>query len=144
MKNYVYTEMWAEDTKNVDGTYDVDDFVTAFIRTEGTTVTLNGAWDQNIGIPEGYIDFLGTKAGIRLTYGGEARIFGVRDGQLTNEVLPPVEGDSNMFRAEMRAFIDCIRTGKKLPSHIDYNIHTSKIMQGLYDSSEADREIVFG
>ena len=39
--------------------------------------------------------------------------------------------------------VECVRTGEKLPSHIDYAILTSKIMQGIYDSSEAHREVVF-
>ena len=133
--------MWAEDTKYLNGTYDVDDFVTAFIRTEGPTITINGAWDQNIGIPESYIDFLGTKAGIRLTYGGDFHLYGVKDGKLTDEV--PVVESGDMFYNEIRAFVDCVRSGEKLPSHIDRNILTSRLMQGIYDSSDSDREVVF-
>ncbi|NLE12112.1 MAG: Gfo/Idh/MocA family oxidoreductase [Clostridiales bacterium] len=141
MKNYVYNSMWAEDTKDLNGTYDVDDFVTAFIRTSGPTLSLNGSWDQNIGQPESYIDFLGTKAGIRLNYGGSFTIWGVKDGKLTSEV--PAYEPNDAFATEIAEFCKCVRTGEKLPSHIDRNILTSKIMQGIYDSSMADREIVF-
>ena len=141
MKNYVYESMWAEDTKDLNGTYDVDDFVTAFIRTSGPTITLNGSWAQNIGIAENYIDFLGTKAGSRLNYGGNFTIFGTKDGKLTKET--PEIAPSDMFYNEIRAFVDCVRSGKKLPSHIDRNILTSRIMQGIYDSSMQDREVVF-
>ncbi|MBQ3668395.1 MAG: Gfo/Idh/MocA family oxidoreductase, partial [Clostridia bacterium] len=63
MPNYVYTSMWAENTKDLNGTYDVDDSVTGFIRTAGPTITFNGAWAQNIGETEMYIDFLGDKGG---------------------------------------------------------------------------------
>lgn len=142
MKNYVYEDMWAEDTKDLNGTYDVDDFVTAFIRTSGPTITINGSWAQNIGIPENYIDFLGTKAGIRLTYGGDFTVYGVKDGKLTNEIKT-VEDPNGMFYNEMRAFIDCVRSKEKLPSHIDRNVLTSRIMQGIYDSSMNDREVIF-
>lgn len=141
MKNYVYESMWAEDTKDLNGTYDVDDFVTAFIRTSGPTITLNGSWAQNILIPENYIDFLGTKAGIRLNYGGDFTVFGAKDGKLYSE--KPAFEKTDMFYNEIRAFIDCVRSGKKLPSHIDRNILTSRLMQGIYDSSMNDREIVF-
>ncbi|MBE6560207.1 MAG: Gfo/Idh/MocA family oxidoreductase [Ruminococcaceae bacterium] len=141
MKNYVYESMWAEDTKDLNGTYDVDDFVTAFIRTSGPTITINGSWAQNIGISESYIDFLGTKAGVRLTYGGDFHVYGVKDGKLTDE--KPEFENTNAFYNEMRAFIDCVRSGEKLPSHIDRNILTSRIMQGIYDSSMSDREVVF-
>ena len=68
MPNYSYINMWAG-PPNYSGTYDVDDFVTAMIRTEGPTISLNGAWAQNIGVEEMYIDILGDKAGIRLQYG---------------------------------------------------------------------------
>ena len=46
------------------------------------------------------------------------------------------------FENEINAFVDCVQTGKKLPSHIDTNIITSRMMQAIYDSSEAHREIV--
>ncbi len=47
------------------------------------------------------------------------------------------------FQNEIDAFVRCIRTGEKLPSHIDSAILTSRIMQGLYDSAESHREVVF-
>ena len=141
MKNYVYHKMWSEMTKDVEnGTYDVDDSVTAFVRTAGPTITLNGAWAQNIGIGEMYIDFLGDKAGIRLTYGGNFTMWGTSDGgALTEETFK--FGENKMFQNEIDSFLRCIRTGEKLPSHIDKNILTSKLMQAIYDSSEQDREI---
>ena len=139
MKNYVYQGMWAENTKDVNGTYDVDDFVTGFLRTEGPTITFNGAWAQNIGIGEGYIDFIGTKAGIRLTYGGDFTVWGTEDGKLTS--YKPEFPNNNHFQNEIDSFIRCIKTGEKLPSHIDTNIITSRMMQAMYDSSETNKEI---
>ena len=35
-----------------------------------------------------------------------------------------------------------VRTGEKLPSHIDTVIITAKMMQAMYDSSASGREIV--
>ena len=48
-----------------------------------------------------------------------------------------------MFQNEINAFVRCVQTGEKLPSHIDRNILTSKLMQGIYDSSEAGHEVTF-
>ena len=142
MKNYVYKKMWAENTKNVEtGTYDVDDTVTGFIRTEGPTISFNGAWAQNIGINESYIDFVGTKAGIRLDYGGGFTMWGTKDGELTEERFD--FGKDPMFQTEINSFLNCIRTGEKLPSHIDKVIIMAKIMQAIYDSSDAGKEISF-
>ena len=140
MPNYVYESMWAEDTKNLQGTYDVDDFVTGFIRTDGPTITLNGAWAQNIGVPETYIDFIGTKAGIRLQYGGDFTVYGTRDGKLYSE--KPTYESKPMFEEEIAAFLRAVRASERQPSHIDTVIITAKMMQAIYDSSDTGREIL--
>ena len=142
MKNYVYESMWSENTKDLQGTYDVDDFVSAFVRTNGPTISLNGAWAQNIGVGETYIDFLGTKGGIRLNYGGNFTVYTTKDGKLYH-YTPELDMSENMFYTEISSFIRCIRTGERLPSHIDTNIITAKLMQGIYDSSDQGKEIVF-
>jgi len=138
--NYSYIRMWASEA-DVNGTYDVDDFVTGMIRTSGPTITLNGAWAQNIGESETYIDFIGDKAGIRLQYGGDFKLYTAKNGVLYT--VEPKFKTTPHFQNEIDAFLRCIRTGEKLPSHIDYAILTSKIMQGIYDSSETHREVVF-
>lgn len=140
MKNYVYEGMWSEDTKNLNGTYDVDDSVTAFIRTEnGPTITLNGAWAQNIGPSETYIDFLGDKAGIRLNYGGNFTVYGTKDNKLWEET--PVFESRDMFQNEIDGFVNCVLGGEKLPSHIDKVIITARMMQAIYDSSDSGKEV---
>ncbi len=138
MKNYAYRSMWAENTKNVDGTYDVDDSVTALIRTEGPVITVNGAWAQNIGQSETYIDFMGDKAGIRLQYGSDFRVYTAEHGALI-EYKPEFKMRDH-FQNEIDAFVDCVKTRKKLPSHIDTVIITARMMQAIYDSSAAHQE----
>lgn len=137
--NYTYTYMWAENTRDVNGTYDVDDSVVGIVRTEGPTITFNGAWAQNIGENEQYIDFMGTKGGIRLYYGKHFEMWSTKDGMLTKTTFE--YNSNNHFQTEINAFIDCVKTGKKAPSHIDTNIITAKILQGVYDSAEAHKEI---
>lgn len=141
MPNYVYENMWSEMTKDLNGTYDVDDYVTALVRTEGPTISINGAWAQNIEEPAMFIDFLGDKAGIHLNYGADFTLFGARDGKLFSE--KPAFEDSNMYQNEIDAFLRCIRTGEKLPAHIDNAVITAKMMQAIYDSSDCGREITF-
>ena len=140
MKNYVYTDMWAGPPK-YDGTYDVEDSVTGLIRTSGPVITLNGAWAQNIGEGASYIDFMGDKGGIRLQYGKDFKLYTVKGGALM-ECTPKYQTRDH-FQNEIDAFVRCIRTGEKLPSHIDSAILPSRIMQGLYDSAESHREVVF-
>lgn len=128
-----------------DGIYDVDDSVTALIRTDGPVFTAHGAWAQNIEEDEAYVDFMGDKGGIRLIYGGDFTLYTVENGafvKYTPEV--PEHAATNMFENEINSFIRCIRTGEKLPSHIDTAVKTSQIMQAIYDSAEQHREIVLG
>jgi predicted dehydrogenase len=140
MKNYSYLDMWAG-PPNYSGTYDVDDFVTGMIRTEGPSITLNGAWAQNIGVDEMYIDFLGDKAGVRLQYGADFKLYSAQNGALLETT--PKFNTENSFQTEINEFLKCIKTGEKLPSHIDTVILTAKIIQAIYDSSEIGAEITF-
>jgi predicted dehydrogenase len=140
MEEYEYTNMWAENTKDLNGTYDVDDFVTGFIRTENSTITLNGAWAQNIGVTETYIDFIGTKAGIRFQYGGDFKLYKIDKGEL--KVVPCEYDKWDFFQKEIDSFVDTVKTKQKLASNIDTAIITTRMMQALYDSSEQGKEIV--
>ncbi len=138
LKSYTYVDMWAGPPK-YDGVYDVEDAVAALVRTDGPTITVNGAWAQNIGEGEMYIDFVGEKAGIRLQYGKEFKLYSTKNGMLTEtQVKFPTH---NHFQNEIDAFIRCIKTGEKLPSHIDTALITARIMQGIYDSAKAHSEI---
>lgn len=138
MENYTYTSMWAGPPK-YDGVYDVDDSVTAFIRTAGPTITLNGAWAQNIFEDEMFIDFMGDKAGIRLQYGADFKLYTAKDGML--EEISPRFQTTPMFENEINGFLADLDSREKLPSHIDNAVLTSKIMQAIYDSSETGKEI---
>ena len=131
--------MWAEETKEEDGTYDVDDSVTGIVRTTGPVITFNGAWAQNVGVDEMYIDFMGDKAGIRLQYCSDFKIWTVKNGMLTETQVSAKE--EPMYRTEIDDFIRCIKTGDKNQQNIDYAVETSKIMQAIYDSSENHCEI---
>ncbi|WP_019423303.1 Gfo/Idh/MocA family protein [Paenibacillus sp. OSY-SE] len=140
MKDYSYINMWAG-PPNYEGTYDVDDFVTAMIRTAGPSITVNGAWAQNIGVDEMYIDFLGDKAGIRLQYGADFTIYSAKHGALLES--KPKFTKTDQFQNEIDSFLSCVKSGEKLPSHIDTVILTAKIIQAIYQSSEQRTEISF-
>lgn len=135
---YTYTNMWAGPPV-LDGTYDVDDSVTALIRTEGPVVSVTGAWAQNIGKEETYIDFIGDKAGVRLQYGEGYTMWSTKDGALveTTPSFPMV----NHYDEEIDSFLDCILEGKTNQADIDNAVITSQIMQAIYDSSETHSEI---
>ena len=141
MKSYRYKTMWAEDTADVEnGTNDVDDFATGFVRTEGTSITFNGAWAQNIGGVEHYIDFLGDKGGIRYDY--SQKTFTFYDGQ-TIEADSPACPKNNAFYDEDRAFLDAMDSGAIDSNNIENVLGSAKLLDALYTSAAAGKEIYF-
>ena len=140
---YTYEKMWAGPPK-LDGIFDVEESCTGIIRTTGPTITLQGAWAQNINKREMFIDFMGDKGGIRLDYGKGFTYYTARDGKLVEEV-PDIDTTNlfaKMFQNEINSFVRCVQTGERLPSHIDNVIISAKILQGIYDSSEQKHEIL--
>jgi len=140
IEDYTYVNMWGGPPK-VDGVYDVDDSITGIIRTEGPVINFNGAWAQNIGENEMFIDFMGDKAGIRLQYGGGFVKYGVHNKMLSKTEYEFAKVD--MFQNEINQFVKCIQTGEKLPSNVDVAIKTSKIMEGIYESARLHKEVVY-
>ncbi len=139
MKDYVYRSMWAEDTKNLEGTNDVDDFITGHIRTDKASISFNGAWAQNLNEDEMYIDFLGDKGGARLMYGKGFKFYTVRDGLLTTE--EPNYKIPDMYTCENKAFIESVITGKKNRNDVCEILQSAKLLEALYQSAEKKREI---
>lgn len=138
MKKYRYKSMWAEDTADTEnGTNDVDDFITGYVRTDKASISFNGAWAQNIDRNEMFIDFMGDKAGARLNYGGKFEIY---DGE-TLETISPEYEIPNMYLCEDTAFIESITTGEKNKNNIEYILESMKLLNSLYDSAEKRKEV---
>lgn len=139
ISGYTYRKMWAGPPK-YDGVYDVEEAVTGLVRTKGPVITLNGAWAQNIGERETYIDFMGDKAGIRLQYGKTFTLYTAEHGALVQ--YEPQFEMTDMFENEINAFVDCVQHGTPMPSRIETVAITAKLMQAIYDSADAHREVV--
>ena len=136
--NYEGYDMWAEDTADIEGgTYDVDDFISGFVRTDSASISFNGAWAQNIGDGEMFVDILGDKGGARLSYGGQFRFW---DGQTLVESKTEHE-IPNMYRKEDLAFIESIESGVKDKNHVDFVLESARLLDALYRSAEEKKEI---
>lgn len=135
---YTYTSMWAGPPDR-NGVYDVDDFVSGFVRTDGPTISFNGAWAQNVDEEEMYVDFLGDKAGVRMQYGGGFKVFGARDGALyaaeEKYTIP------DMYAEEDADFIRAVRSGKRCRNHIDDVLDTMRLLDAIYRSGREGREV---
>lgn len=138
MKNYKYNAMWAEDTSDKEnGTNDVDDFITGYIRTNKASISFNGAWAQNIDKGEMFIDFLGDKGGARLNYGGQFTFWDAStlEGVSSEHEIP------NMYLREDMAFIEEIETGIKDKNNIVHVLESAKLLSALYESADKNKEI---
>ena len=125
IEGYVYESMWAGPPVK-DGVYDVDDMVTGFVRTEGPTLSFNGAWAQNIGEGATFIEFMGDKGGIKLQYGGGFVLYSTLNGMLTETHFK--YQTENMYNAEVRDFLIKAPQGIKTKANIDKAIITSRLM----------------
>ena len=138
MKEYTYKSMWAEDTSDTEnGTNDVDDFVSGYVRTDKASISLNGAWAQNIDVKETFIDFLGDKAGARLSYGGK---FVIYNGDNLDSEAPEYD-IPNMYVKEDEAFFEAIAKGEKNRNNIDNILESAKLLDTLYASADKGKEI---
>ena len=135
---YVFKNMWAGPPV-MDGVCDVDDMVTGFIRTNGASISFNGAWAQNIDQNEMFIDFMGDRGGIRLIYGKDFTFYTAEGG-----VLQSVKPDyliPNMYEREDRRFIEAVKTGEKTRSHIDNVLESARLLDAIYESAGKQVEI---
>lgn len=138
MKAYKYESMWAEDTSDTEnGTNDVDDFISGYVRTDKASISFNGAWAQNINKNEMFIDFLGDKCGARLAYCGKFELY---DGE-TLETIEPEYDIPDMYLCEDKAFIESVETGEKTRNHIDNILESAKLLDALYKSADIKEEI---
>jgi len=139
MKAYRYSGMWAEDTADIEnGTNDVDDFISGYVRTDKASISFNGAWAQNVHKNEMYIDFLGDRGGARLSYG---KTFSFWDADTLEEVVSDSD-IPNMYKKEDEAFLDAIRSGVKCRTYVDEVLESAKLLDMLYASAAQKKEIV--
>ncbi|SFJ59832.1 Predicted dehydrogenase [Paenibacillus sp. UNC496MF] len=138
LKEYVYVDMWAG-PPDYGGVFDVEDFVTALIRTSGPTLSLNGAWAQNIGESAMFVEFLGDKGGVKLDYGGGFTYYTSREGALYE--VKPTFRMANAFQEEIDSFLASIHSGIPNQAHIDRTIITSEVMDAIYRSAAERKEI---
>ncbi len=139
ISDYKYIDMWAEDTRKtvLDGTNDVEDFISGFVRTNKASISFNGAWAQNIDAKDMFIDFLGDKGGIRLTYGGK---FTFTDGSTLKTDAPEYD-IPNMYAEEDKAYIESVMTGKHNRSCVENVLESAKLLDALYESAEKHTEL---
>lgn len=127
--------------KDANGVYDVEEFVTGLVRTSGPSISLNGAWAQNIDKNEMFVDFMGTKGGIRMKYCKDFELFTEQKGKLVT--IKPTFEKKNMYELEHRAFVEDVLEGNHSRAYIGNLIQSAKILDGLYQSAQTNSEYKF-
>ncbi|MBO9606488.1 MAG: Gfo/Idh/MocA family oxidoreductase [Paenibacillaceae bacterium] len=138
LKSYAFLNMWAGPPK-YDGIYDVEDFVTGLVRTAGSTINLNGAWAQNIGESAMFVEFLGDKAGVKLEYDGDFKLYSSRNGSLYESRVSTAKND--IFIDEIDDFVKSVLESSKNRANIDNVLVTSDVIDALYRSAELGKEV---
>ena len=145
---------WGSDSGSVSAvTYDVEDLAAGLVKmSNGATLILEASWASHIRSDHGpYATLIGDLGGAEIgasggpgavTAGLPATIFTDLDGQTVN-----VELKSNHIGghdAEVRHFVDCVRSGDTPISTARQGLHVLQILDALYRSAAAGREIVIG
>jgi len=120
-------------------TYTVEDLACGFVRFEGgATLGIESSFAAHI---EGNIfatTLMGTKAGATWS-GGSARLFTDYSGKMVN-IEPQAFEKEEGFARKMRNWIDTVRGGENQAPGED-GMMVQKILDGLYRSAEAGREV---
>jgi len=120
-----------------DGVFETEDSASGLIRFEnGASMTFDVSWAINGKDTGVYSQIFGTKAGASIN---PLEIYGEDNNYLMDS--KPVIDEENAFENEIAHFIECIREGKQPSSSADDGYKIQKILNGIYDSAAAGKEI---
>ena len=129
--------------------FGVDDFAAAFVRLEGGIILdFRIAWAMNMDTPGDTI-ILGTEGGLRIpstecwngTVGGAMKLYHEVCGQQTETEIPIIQSNEDLFDLKIRSFLDAIKNNAEAPVPTSQIIYNQAIIDGIFKSAEAGREI---
>jgi len=142
MANYTYVGMWAGPPK-LDGAFDVEDYAAGMVRFGGdATMTFEIAWAANVD-NESYVEVMGTRGGARIYSGKPLQIFTEHNGRLA-DIAPQFDATVDNYEVQAAKFVAACRgeiepvvTGRE-------GLTVMKLIDAIYASSEADKEVEIG
>lgn len=118
--------------------YTVEDYAAGFVRLDnGASLVIESSFAANIKEDKFTTTFLGTKGGAQT---GPLEIYGEQHGVLTN-MTPTGMKQANIYEGEVRAFYDAIRDDTEVPVTGEQALNVIKIIDGIYRSSDAGKEV---
>ncbi len=119
----------------VGGTFDVEDFASAYIRFEnGATMAVEVSWAMNCAEERQYSEIYGSKAGANVS---PLTIWTERHGILEN-----IEPKNPRGLSLYEHFASCILEDKTPISPGEHGVIMMKILDAIYASSETGREVI--
>ncbi len=118
--------------------YTVEDYAAGFVRLDhGASLVIESSFAANIKEDKFTTTFIGTKGGAQT---GPLEIYGEQHGVLTN-ITPSGLKQASIYEGEVRAFYDAIRDNTEVPVTGEQALNVIKIIDGIYRSSEAGKEV---
>ena len=116
--------------------FDTEDSAAGVIHFEnGACMIFEVSWAINA--PEqDYTQICGSKAGITME---PLTVYGEEMGYLTDNKITTMP--ANPYALEIDHFIDCVRNGTKCKSPLADGLSMQKMLNGIYDSAKAGKEI---
>ncbi len=125
----------AFDTDNL--AFETEDSATGIIRFEnGASMNFEVSWAINGKDTGIYSQIFGNKAGASLN---PLAIYGEEENYLMDST--PTIGSEDAFVNQIRHFLDCIKEGKQPISTAEDGVWIQKILNGIYASAEAGKEL---
>jgi predicted dehydrogenase len=127
----------AFDTDNL--VFETEDSADGLIRFKnGASILFDVSWAINCGVSdEMSVNLYGSKAGATVY---PAMLYGEAAGYLSDTALKTSK--LQPFSGEIGHFLDCVRTGRKPIAPIEDGIVIQRILNGIYDSAAAGKEVM--
>jgi len=142
MKDYLYEGMWAGPPR-LDGKFDVEDSAHALIRFEGgATLEVNTTWAGNF--PDdsmsNVMGLFGDQGGMTFELGGSSVKLATEQDGHNVDIEPKLRG-ANPFEEQTKTFAGHVKDRTQPHASGDRGRVIQSLLDGIYASSEQDREV---
>lgn len=140
IKDYHYVSMWAGPPK-ADGTFDVDDYATGFIRFgEEATMTFQVAWACN-SQPEDSIEIIGDKGGVRIGSSANGITLLTEYDNRPADIVLDYNKNADGFQKETAKFVKAVKGEGEIPATGEEGVVLMRILDAIYKSSDTNKEV---
>ncbi len=121
--------------------FDVEDYATALVRFEkGITMQMQVSWAANINAEIEDMRILGDKGGVGINPLG---FFSSDQSTLTSATWDWMSKEDG-HRREIHHFLECVEKDKPVMVQPEQSLRIQQIIDGIYESSKKNKEIVIG